>query len=90
MTEKQIKKFISYIFESLKSKSVVEFKKEESEVLEVAMEIVQKELQKEKDLDEEVNKMMDDLESQNPGGFQRYKMFPLLKRKLAEKKGIVL
>jgi hypothetical protein len=34
--------------------------------------------------------MMDDLERQNPGGFQRFKMFPMLKRRLAKEKGIIL
>ncbi len=47
-------------------------------------------LEDEKKLDDAVNAMMDTLEQQNPGGFQRYKMFPLLKKKLAEQRGFVL
>jgi len=41
-------------------------------------------------LDVEVNRLMDDLERQNPGEFQRFKMFPLLKKRLAKEKGIIL
>ena len=55
-----------------------------------AVELVAADFARERQLDEEVNKMMDDLERQNPGSFQRYKMFPLLKKRLAQEKGIVL
>jgi hypothetical protein len=47
-------------------------------------------MRKESDLDHEVNRMMDELERQNPGEFQRYKMFPMLKKRLAKEKGIIL
>ena len=38
----------------------------------------------------EVNRILDDLEKQNPGGFERRKMFSMVKAKLAKQKGIVL
>lgn len=90
MKEKQVKRFVQSIFEALKSRNLVEWKAKEEEVFQRAISIVNSDFQREKELDEEVNQMLDDLEKQNPGSFQRYKMFPLLKRKLAEKKGIVL
>ena len=43
----------------------------------------------EKELTQEVYKMMEDLENQGHA-FERQKMFPLLKNQLAKKKGIVL
>ena len=78
------------IFKDLKDKSIVEFKEKEQDVFNKAISIVYADFEREKKLDEEVNDMMDDLDRKNPGSFQRYKMFPLLKKKLADQKGIVL
>ena len=69
---------------------MIEFKDAEDKVNRRAVELVNADFQKERDLDEEVHRMMDDLEEKNPGEFQRYKMFPLLKKRLAKEKGIVL
>ncbi len=59
-------------------------------LIEEIVECLNKNLHAEKLLDQEVEAMMDQLEKQNPGGFQRYKMFPLLKKRLATQKGFVL
>lgn len=69
---------------------MVTFKEKEETVYRRACDLIMKEYRNEAALDEEVNRMMDDLERQNPGQFQRFKMFPLLKKKLAKEKGIVL
>ena len=89
-SEKMIQKFVKSIFNELKNQNLVEFKQKEDQVLRRAVELVAADFAREHQLDEEVNKMMDDLERQNPGSFQRYKMFPLLKKRLAQEKGIVL
>lgn len=81
---------VQYVFKELKGQGVVTFKEKEETVFRRACELITKEYRTESDLDNEVNRMMDDLERQNPGQFQRFKMFPLLKRKLAKEKGIVL
>ena len=52
--------------------------------------VVREELDKEVALEAEVNKIMDDLEQKSDTAFERYKMFPMLKQKLAKKKGIIL
>ena len=52
--------------------------------------ILNAELEKEKELDQEVKRTLDQLEQSHTGQFERYKMHPLLKKKLAEKKGIIL
>ncbi len=90
MTDKQIQRMVKLVFDELKEHNVVTFKDKEQKVFSRASELVKNDFLHEKDLDEEVNKMMDDLERQNPGSFQRYKMFPLLKKRLAKEKGIVL
>lgn len=90
LSDKQIQRLVRKVFESLKSKGLVQFKSKEEVAYQRAVELVKNEYQKEVELEAEVNRMMDELERQNPGQFERYKMFPLLKRKLAKEKGIVL
>ena len=51
--------------------------------------LIVKNFEQEKELDREVQALMDDLEKQGHS-FERYKMFPLLKKKLAKEKGIIL
>ena len=50
--------------------------------------ILYQDFQKEKDLENEVQNMLNDLEQKN--SFDRQKMYSMLKKKLAEKKGIIL
>jgi len=90
MTDKQIVRMVNMIIQDLKSQNMVKFKDKEDKVLSRGVEHVRRDFLREAELDQEVNRMMDDLERKNPGEFQRYKMFPLLKRKLAKDKGIVL
>ncbi len=78
------------IFDELKNQNAIEFKESEEKVFKVAVQYVQNDFAKEAALDIEVNKMMDQLEKKNPGQFERYKMFPLLKKRMAQEKGIVL
>lgn len=52
--------------------------------------LLNQDLNKEKELEKEVQQMLDELEKTHVGQFERYKMYPLLKKKLAEKKGIIL
>ena len=86
----QIERLVRNVFDRLKEKNLVTFKKPEKEVFARAIELVQNDFKREDDLVKEVYKMMDELERQNPGGFDRGKMFPLLKQRLAKQKGIVL
>lgn len=90
MNDKLIKKMVDAIFLSMKEQKVIQFKEKEEAVGQAAMGIIRGDFQREQQLDMEVNKMMDDLERQNPGAFQRYKMFPMLKKRLAKEKGIIL
>lgn len=78
------------LIEGMKAQKCIEFKVKEDQVLERVMSVIRSDFDREAQLDQEVNRMMDDLERQNPGGFQRYKMFPLLKKRLAQEKGIIL
>ena len=90
LTDKQIKRLVETILDELKAQKIVTFKESEEKVLQRSIEIIKGDFQREAQLDIQVNKMMDDLERQNPGSFERYKMFPLLKKRLAKEKGIIL
>ncbi len=86
----QIDRLVHNVIDRLKEKQLITFKVAEKDVFARAVELVTKDFKKEDDLTQEVYRMMDDLEKQNPGGFERHKMFPLLKQRLAKQKGIVL
>ena len=82
---------VTAIFKGLKEQNAIEqFKEKEELVIERAFAIIKADFDREAELDREVNRMMDDLERQNPGEFQRFKMFPMLKKRLAKEKGIIL
>lgn len=90
MTEKTMKRIAQAILEGLKAQKVIQFKEKEDVVMERATAIVKADFIREMELDQEVNRMMDDLEKKGTGEFQRYKMFPMLKKRLAKEKGIIL
>mgnify|MGYP000253523519 CR=1 FL=1 len=90
LSSKQIDRLVTSIFNELKSQSVITFKVDEEKVFQRAVKAINDNIDAERDLDQKVNDMMDDLERQHPGEFQRFKMFPMLKKKLAQEQGFVL
>ena len=89
-SQPQLNRIVEMILKNWKANNVVIFKADEKAVVESAMKALNKELQKEADLDKEVQKMLDNLEKSNSGEFQRGKMAGLLKQKLAKEKKVVL
>lgn len=81
---------VHLVLQELESGKGIEYKAKQHEVAARAVAIIKADYQREANLDQEVQKMMDDLERQNPNSFERYKMFPLLKKRLAKEKGIIL
>lgn len=90
LNDKQIKRLVTLCFQELKAANIITFKEKEEKVFARACEIVKQDYIREQELDAEVEKMMDDLERKNPGEFQRYVMFPLLKKRLAKEKKVIL
>ncbi|PIS12130.1 MAG: hypothetical protein COT73_00245 [Bdellovibrio sp. CG10_big_fil_rev_8_21_14_0_10_47_8] len=90
LTPLQMQKLVEKVFEHWKKNNVIVFKEDEKKVFARALQAIKDEYQKETDLDIEVNKMLDQLERSNPGEFQRYKMYPILKQKLAKERKVVL
>ena len=79
LTPLQMQKMTEKVFEKLKEQNVIIFKDDEKKVFARALLAVKQDYQKEMDL-----------ERQHSGEFQRYKMFPLLKQKLAKERKIIL
>ena len=90
LTPLQMQKLVEKIFEQWKKNHIITFKEDEKKVVARALEALKAEYDKESALEIEVNKMLDQLERTNPGEFQRYKMYPILKQKLAKERKVVL
>jgi hypothetical protein len=90
LTPIQIDRMVRKIFDQLKEQKIVEFKTAEDKVHKRAVAIIEADYAKELELDRAVNKMLDELERKNPGEFERYKMYPMLKKRMAKEKGIIL
>ena len=90
ITPHQIHCLVQEVFRHWKNEGIVTFKQGEQRAFEEAVQNILKDYAKEKVLEKEVETMMDELERSHPGSFERYKMYPLLKKKLAKEKGIIL
>ncbi len=90
LTPGQIQALAHKVLDHWKKQNLVTFKADEKIVLTKVQDVIKAELQKEVDLDREVNKMLDQLERTNAGEFQRYKMYPILKQKLAKERKVIL
>ena len=69
---------------------LLEWKAEKAKAISHIRQCIAEDLNKEKELEKEVQHMLDELENTHSGQFERYKMYPLLKKKLAQKKGLIL
>jgi hypothetical protein len=90
LSSPQIQVLAEKILHHWKKQNIAVFKEDEKKVLARAVEIIQQEYDRESALDREVHAMLDKLEESNAGEFERYKMFPILKKKLAKDKKVIL
>jgi len=90
LTETQIRELTAYVFAEWKAQGLVEFKIHESKAADCIHEVLRKENQKMQDFEKEIRTLLDQLESQASHGFDRHKMYALLKQRLAKEKGIIL
>jgi hypothetical protein len=66
------------------------FKVEPEKIQSLIVNTLKANLAEEAALDEEVHRKLEELERSHGGEFDRHKMFPMLKRKLAEERGFIL
>ena len=90
LTTSQLQVIASKVLETWKKHNLIVFKEDEKKVLERMVAALRADYQKELDLETEVNKMLDQLERTNAGEFQRFKMYPLIKKQLAKEKKVIL
>lgn len=90
LSSQQIQVLAEKILSHWKKQNVVVFKEDEKKVLARVVEIISEDYQREGQLERDVNAMLDKLEETNAGEFQRYKMFPILKQKLAKERKVIL
>lgn len=90
LTSQQIQVLAEKILNQWKKQNLVVFKEDEKIVLARMIEIIKEDYDREAALDKDVNAMLDQLEKSNPGEFQRFKMFPILKQKLAKERKVIL
>lgn len=90
LSAQQIQVLAEKILNQWKKQNLIVFKEDEKKVLARMIEILKEDYDREAALDKEVNEMLDQLEISNPGEFQRFKMFPILKQKLAKERKVIL
>jgi hypothetical protein len=90
LSSPQIQVLAEKILDQWKKQNIAIFKEDEKKVLARAMEIIKGDYTREEELDREVHAMLDKLERTNSGEFERYKMFPMLKQKMAKDKKVIL
>jgi hypothetical protein len=86
----QIESLCKKIINGLEEKNLVQFRDGKDKAFKKAVEVLEIDFDAEKNLEAEVHKRLDALESEQSEGFDRHKMFKMLKSKMAEEKGIIL
>lgn len=89
LSQNQIQRIVHHLFTEIKSSQTTQLKVDEDVIKATITAVIMKNIEEEAKLDSLVEGMMDQLERQNQD-FQRFKMFPLLKKKLAEQRGFIL
>ncbi len=86
----QIESLSKKILSSLEEKRIVTFREGKEKAFKKAIETLERDYEEEKQLELEVNAALDRLEKQQTEGFDRHKMFKMMKKKMAEEKGMIL
>ncbi len=86
----QIQRLSEKILKQWKAQNLITFKVDEKIVLKTIADVITLNLKKEEQLDQDVKDLMDQMEREHEGQFQRHKMFPMLKQKLAKERKFIL
>ena len=90
LTTSQIQRLSEKILNQWKSQNVITFKVDEKVVLKTIIETITNDYKREEQLENDVKALMDQMEREHGQEFQRHKMFPMLKQKLAKERKIIL
>lgn len=89
-TEHHTNWFAKKLLKGLESQKGIHFLKNPKSIQQEIVQILSRDLEKEQALEKEVTQILDELEQTQGASFNRGKMRPMLKKKLAEKKGVIL
>ena len=90
LTTSQIQRISEKILKQWKAQNLITFKVDEKIVLKTIADVITLNFKKEEQLDQDVKDLMDQMEREHEGQFQRHKMFPMLKQKLAKERKFIL
>ena len=86
----QITQLAQKVLSDWKSNEVIQFKADEKKVLQRLIDAIKENLQQEKEIEAEAEKILTQLEKSNPGEFSRHKMHPMIKQKIAKERKFVI
>ena len=90
LTTSQIQRLSEKILKQWKAQNLITFKVDEKIVLKTIVDVVTLNFKREEELDNDVKALMDQMEREHEGQFQRHKMFPMLKQKVAKERKFIL
>ena len=90
LTTSQIQRLAEKVLNQWKIQNLITLKVDEKVVMKTIVDCITEEIKKEDKLDREVMGMIDELQRQHGSEFQRHKMFPILKQKLAKERKMIL
>lgn len=90
LSTSQIQRLSEKILKQWKSQQLITFKVDEKIVLQTIIDSITNDFKREEQLDKDVHALMDQMEREYEGQFQRHKMFPMLKQKVAKERKIIL
>lgn len=90
LTSNQMLALAQKVLDQWKQNNLADFKVDEKIVLEKIQGVIRAEIQKEIELEKDVNAMLEQLERSHGGQFERHKMYPMLKNKMAKERKLIL
>lgn len=90
LSTSQIQRLAEKILNQWKSQNLITFKVDEKVVLQTIKDSIINELKKEEELDRDVHTMLDKIANEHGEGFQKGKMFSMLKQKMAKERKLIL
>lgn len=90
LTTSQIQRLAEKVLNQWKIQNLITLKVDEKVVMKTIVDCITEEIKKEDNLDREIMGMIDELQRQHGSEFQRHKMFPILKQKLAKERKMIL
>jgi hypothetical protein len=85
-----LEKLVRRVLKAMNDEKVLVPHATEEAIYKSALGRLEKELEKERQVDRDARTMVDDLDRKNPNSFDRHKMVQMIKRKLAEERKLVL